>query len=438
MRFGDQMAVLPTKTKPKKLLLYGSDGKEYNYLLKGREDLHLDERIMQFLRVVNGMLKDDRNTRSFASLRARHYAVLPLGPRSGLIQWVDNVTPLYSLYKSWQLRTHANTALREKGADAELVNQSTAASRPAEAFFAKLTPALKSKGLSPSTPRKDWPHDMLRRVLQELVAETPRDLLAAELWCQSADTNEWWLKTQSFVRSSAVMSMLGYVIGLGDRHLDNILLDLRSGEMLHIDYNVCFEKGLRLKVPETVPFRMTHTMQAALGVSGTDGAFTSCCEGVLRVLRHSKETLLTLLEAFVYDPLVDWAADREGAEQRKGAELNVSLSLGVSRIDELQSPLRQWEAQLLGAAKNFCKPLVGLFAKREALALQQVRHAELLQQGTVAVEQEEQLQGRRNAALLALANIEEPLEVARKVRAMDITCASHAHHTSITRPPHAH
>ena len=39
------------------------------------------------------------------------------------------------------------------------------------------------------------------------------------------------------------MSMVGYVIGLGDRHLDNVLLDLRSAELLHIDYSVCFERG---------------------------------------------------------------------------------------------------------------------------------------------------------------------------------------------------
>ena len=37
-----------------------------------------------------------------------------------------------------------------------------------------------------------------------------------------------------------------------------------------------------------------------------DGLFRQSCEHTLRVLRKGRETLLTLLEAFVYDPLVDW------------------------------------------------------------------------------------------------------------------------------------
>ena len=49
--------------------------------------------------------------------------------------------------------------------------------------------------------------------------------------------------TTSLTRSFAVMSVIGYIIGLGDRHLDNLLIDLKSGEVIHIDYNVCFEKG---------------------------------------------------------------------------------------------------------------------------------------------------------------------------------------------------
>lgn len=47
-------------------------------------------------------------------------------------------------------------------------------------------------------------------------------------------------------------------------------VDLMTGEILHIDYNVCFEKGKTLRVPEKVPFRMTPNLQEALGVTGIE------------------------------------------------------------------------------------------------------------------------------------------------------------------------
>ena len=70
-------------------------------------------------------------------------------------------------------------------------------------------------------------------------------------------------------------------------------------ELLHIDYNVCFEKGQSLRVPERVPFRLTRLLRAGLGVCGIDGAFRIACEQTLHVLRDKQETLTTLLEAFV-------------------------------------------------------------------------------------------------------------------------------------------
>ncbi len=99
--------------------------------------------------------------------------------------------------------------------------------------------------------------------------------------------------TEQFARSSAVMSVIGYVIGLGDRHLDNVLVDVETGEVgaerdkpvvvpvecywhfqiVHIDYNICFEKGKHLRVPETVPFRMTANMETALGPTGVEVLF---------------------------------------------------------------------------------------------------------------------------------------------------------------------
>lgn len=146
--------------------------------------------------------------------------------------------------------------------------------------------------------------------------------------------------------SVAAMSIVGHMLGLGDRHLDNILIDFCNGDILHIDYNVCFDKGQRLKVPEIVPFRLTQTIEAALGLTGIEGAFRMNCEAVLSVLKKNKDIILMLLEAFIWDPLVEWTREdfHDDAaivgEERKGMEIAVSLSLFASRVQEIRVPLQ--------------------------------------------------------------------------------------------------
>lgn len=45
---------------------------------------------------------------------------------------------------------------------------------------------------------------------------------------------------------------VGYIVGLGDRHSMNILIDEDTTEVVHIDLGVAFEQGLMLKTPERV------------------------------------------------------------------------------------------------------------------------------------------------------------------------------------------
>ena len=307
--------ILPTKTKPKKLVFHGSDGRQRPYLFKGLEDLHLDERIMQFLSITNALFAQSHGNaaskKKTPSYRARHYSVTPLGTRSGLIQWVEGATPLFSLYKKWQQREAVIESQKKEPSTSENNNNNNSSApsvpRPTEIYYNKISPALKELGLSATAhSRKDWPVSLMKSVFHELVEETPADLLAREMWLSRVSAAEWWTTTRAFARSSAVMSVIGYLLGLGDRHLDNVLIDLATGEVVHIDYNVCFEKGSSLRIPEKVPFRLTQNLEAALGVTGVEGTFRVACEHVMQRLRRGRDTLLTLLEAFIYDPLVDW------------------------------------------------------------------------------------------------------------------------------------
>lgn len=45
------------------------------------------------------------------------------------------------------------------------------------------------------------------------------------------------------------------MVGLGDRHGENILVDCCSGDVVHVDFSCLFDKGLTLQKPEMVPFR---------------------------------------------------------------------------------------------------------------------------------------------------------------------------------------
>jgi len=103
------------------------------------------------------------------------------------------------------------------------------------------------------------------------------------------------------------MSMVGYILGLGDRHPSNLMLHRLTGKILHIDFGDCFEVAMfREKFPEKIPFRLTRMLRNAMEVSGIEGNFRYTCERVMEVMRENKQSLMAVLEAFVHDPLLNW------------------------------------------------------------------------------------------------------------------------------------
>lgn len=274
--FAPQLVVITSKQRPRKLTIHGSDGEEHAFLLKGHEDLRQDERVMQLFGLVNTLLGNSRKTAE-KDLPIERYSVIPLSPNSGLIGWVPNCDTLHHLIREYR--------------DAR-----------------KITLNQEHKLMLSFAP--DYDHLPLIakvEVFDYALQNTEGNDLSRVLWLKSRTSEVWLDRRTNYTRSLAVMSMVGYLLGLGDRHPSNLMLHRFSGKILHIDFGDCFEASMnREKFPEKVPFRLTRMLVKAMEVSGIEGNFRSTCESVMQVLRTNKDSVMAMMEAFVHDPLINW------------------------------------------------------------------------------------------------------------------------------------
>ncbi len=311
-RILDEVEALPTKNRPKKVLIEGSDGEIYPFLVKGFEDLHLDQRVEQFMTVASDFLEGG----SLHPMRCRTYSILPIGENCGLIQWVKGASSLYSVYKSFE-------SAKARGDDPNATE-----TKIVDSYRRKRQEVLAKHGLTDSIDRSKIPPHLNVEILRSAQQDTPDNIFGRFFGDEFLDAEVHAQKSHNFKRSLALNSILGYILSLGDRHLENLLIDENTGELIHIDFNVCFDKGKRLKVPEVVPFRLTKSLVSALGMNGIDLEFKSVCETVLQGLRSNWVTLSLLLnDAFVNDPVWDWKDEIANQQEttERGARVNMNL-----------------------------------------------------------------------------------------------------------------
>ncbi|GAT25416.1 UVSB [Aspergillus luchuensis] len=89
----DDVQVLNSLQKPRRIGIRGSDGKVYNILCKPKDDLRKDQRLMEFNNMINRLFKKDVES-SKRRMYIKTYAVTPLNEECGLIEWVDNLRAL--------------------------------------------------------------------------------------------------------------------------------------------------------------------------------------------------------------------------------------------------------------------------------------------------------------------------------------------------------
>ena len=299
-KFGDSFKTAGGVNLPKILDCTGTDGQVYTQLIKGKDDMRQDAVVQQVFEMVNVWLKDTPATHQ-RRLSIGTYRIVPLSQESGVLEWCEGTQPIGMFL--------VRTGDRSKPAHERY--------RPQDWKTNECREKLKNGKAFTSARERNRSNSkyMVYREITKHFKPVMRRFFTENFH----EPSDWFERRLAYTRSVAASSIVGYVLGIGDRHNHNILINKTTAELTHIDLGIAFEQGKRLNTPETIPFRLTRDIVDGMGVAGTEGVFRLCCQETMHIMRKQQESLLTILEVFFADPLMSLQlnADKAQAAQRE-------------------------------------------------------------------------------------------------------------------------
>uniref|UniRef100_A0A3Q2ZLZ6 DNA-dependent protein kinase catalytic subunit n=1 Tax=Kryptolebias marmoratus TaxID=37003 RepID=A0A3Q2ZLZ6_KRYMA len=284
--FDERVKVMSSIRHPKRLIVRGDDERDHPFLVKGGEDLRQDQRIEQLFSVMNILLSHD-TTCTNRGLQLRTYQVIPISTRIGLIEWMENTCTLKDfLYNTMtdeeQQRARGYTCFLPKCEQIDFRS---------EFSFA----VLKAK-------RAEAVNNFLK-----VQQQVPSDLLKRS-FLKMCSSPEAFLSLRShFISSHALLCVSHWVLGIGDRHLSNFMVNMETGGMIGIDFGHAFGSATQfLPVPELMPFRLTQQFVSLMQPLKESGLIQSIMVHSLRAYRAEPDLLLNTMDVFVKEPSLDW------------------------------------------------------------------------------------------------------------------------------------
>uniref|UniRef100_A0A8C6A8F9 DNA-dependent protein kinase catalytic subunit n=1 Tax=Marmota marmota marmota TaxID=9994 RepID=A0A8C6A8F9_MARMA len=320
--FDERVKVMASIRKPKRIIIRGHDEREYPFLVKGGEDLRQDQRIEQLFEVMNVILSQD-SACSQRNMQLRTYRVVPMTSRLGLIEWIENTFTL----KDFLLN---NMSQEEKMA---YLSDSRAPVMEYKDWLKKMSGKHDAGAYALMYKRANRTETVM--AFRKRESKVPASLLKRAFMKMSTGPEAFLALRSHFASSHALLCVSHWLLGIGDRHLNNFLITMETGSMIGIDFGHAFGSATQfLPVPELVPFRLTRQFINLLLPMKEMGLMYSVMIHALRAFRAEADLLINTMDVFVREPSFDW----KNFEQKM-------LKKGGSWIQEINITKKNWYPQ---------------------------------------------------------------------------------------------
>lgn len=173
----------------------------------------------------------------------------------------------------------------------------------------------------PSTVASAVSHLYLRR------GGPPPPALRTALMTAAGSPDAFIAMRRRYAASLAASSVCGWVAGVGDRHLQNILVDLRDGSLVHIDFGYAFGTATAaLPIPELVPFRATSALLGVLAPMDARAALSGDMAAAMHALRRGAALLRGVMDVFLREPLIDWQYEAKQVQVKAGRAVKAAAA----------------------------------------------------------------------------------------------------------------
>ncbi|EAY05434.1 PIKK family atypical protein kinase [Trichomonas vaginalis G3] len=172
------------------------------------------------------------------------------------------------------------------------------------------------------------------KAYKQSLSSTRGDDLEAVIVRGSVSYQGWMERRSMYIGSLSVKAVTGYIFGVGDRKLTNIMMELNTSKVYNTKYYPCFVKK------QIVPFRLTRIMANALDVAGVNGVLEREMNDAMDIVRESKDFIVCTLEPSIRDEKLNWTSNPENALDfvaKRLSDENDSQELVLKLIDSATS-----------------------------------------------------------------------------------------------------